>query len=791
MRTVTAFDTETSLIRPGCLAPPLACLTWQHAHDDAPSGLPSLFSHTDERLLPLVRGWLEDCIAGRRVLVGHNIAFDFAVLCEAFPELVPLVFAAYDADAITDTMIRAWLLDNAAGILRGRIAQGNTWRARKYDLESVCKDASGRRLKKDAWRLSYGEFLGVPLEQWPVRAVEVQHAASLLLPVRVALLERLQSTPKSKQPKGTQRAVTALKKEIEGLREMLEGDASRAQEYPLEDATATLEVYCSQERHVSFLRDQYRQSRAYFALYLQSCWGLRTDELGVEILRRETQAELDEAVEELIAGGLLRANGSRDTKAAKARMIEVCKRAGIPVIRADGHVNPDKPCPSQCSCGKVNCRDLGRKAGHKDIYEAFDHPEYCTEHVSLDKDACERIAEFDPLLWRYSEATTLAKVLTNDLEALAGGIIYPVHTRYGFAATGRTTSSKPNIQNQSKRDGIREAFVARPCYVFIEADFPQLELYTLAQCCVTWFGHSKLADTLLAGKDPHTMFAASILRISYDDCAAILKDESHPKHAIAKKTRQQCKPGNFGFAGGMGAETFLATTRKQLGRKAFAELDLDLERAKLLKKQWMEAWPEMRLYFARVEELCSATDNGKSTVEGLFTGLVRGNATYCGVANHGFQALGAACAKQAVWEVAKASYAQPQSPLFGCRPNAFVHDEIIGECPYCPNEFGVDLKAHAAANELARLMVVGANKFLPDVPIALERMEPVMMLRWYKAATSLFRDEEGQVHTKPGAGRVLVPAKAIKDENKKTKVVVDMSFAGRHANAVVLEKVAA
>ena len=93
----------------------------------------------------------------------------------------------------------------------------------------------------------------------------------------------------------------------------------------------------------------------------------------------------------------------------------------------------------------------------------------------------------------------------------------------------------------------------------------------------------------------------------------------------------------------------------------------------------------------------------------LFTKRVRGAATYCAACNNGFQALGADCAKNSGWLIARAAYVDVASPLFNARPVAFVHDEFIAEVDDGP-------RAAVAAHELARLMVEGAKAFQPHGP---------------------------------------------------------------------------
>jgi DNA polymerase-1 len=681
MSRVEALDTETCLIRPALLAPPMVCLTWQRRGE--PAGI--LHHSTAEQHIA------DSLAACDLILVGHNIAYDMAVIAARYPRLVPAIFAAYEADHVTDTGIRQQLLDIAGGVYRGRIGEKGRWLPYKYSLQDLAKRCAGIEIQKDAWRLSYGEFLDTPLAGWPERAREVQDAAREKLgDVVRARLEDV--------------ANKDLEKEAAGLQEMISGDASRCTEYPLDDARATLAVYEAQEPHKRWLDDQYRQARAAFWLHLSSAWGLRTDAAGVEILRSETQAAYDALLDELVQLGLVRADGSRDTKLAKARMIEVCGRDNLTLRRTDSHATPGAKCKGPAG------EDL----------EPGD-PQ-CVEHVTLDADACN--ASDDDVLQNYAELSTLKKVLSNDVEALLKGIAYPVHTRYGLAETGRTTSSGPNIQNLRRKAGIREAFVPRPGKVFAQADYPQLELYTLAQCCVKWVGASKLADALNGGLDPHLAMAAQIVGVSYEEAARRITDDD------IDNARQTAKVANFGFPGGLGIAKLCMFAKKTYG------VDLTLDAAKRLKEQWFATWPEMPHYFARVNALCDTPD-GRANVTTLFTNRVRGAASYCAACNNGFQALGADCAKNAGWLICAAAYTDHDSPLFNSRLVAFVHDEFI-------TEVDDDASAHDAAHELARLMREGANVYLPDVKITAAKMKPLLMNRWSKKAKAVV-DQEGRL----------------------------------------------
>jgi DNA polymerase-1 len=669
---VIAFDTETSLIRPALLAPPLVCVAWQRPGMNA-----GIAHHSDVE--DSLAEWLKEY-----TLVGHNVAYDLAVIAERFPDLRPPIFKAYAEDRVTDTMIRQQLLDIAGGVFRGRLGEKGRWITHEYTLEALAKRNTEIRLLKDGWRLSYSEFLNTPLADWPRRAREVQAAARPRLFELETMIFPDDATAK------------AVSKEVAGLVEMIEGDPDRASEYPLDDARATLAVYLAQEKHAAYLQDQYRQARAAFALHLSSAWGLRTDAVGVELLRSTTQANYDALEEELISLGLIRNDKAktRDTKAAKARMVRVCREEKITLRRTDAHADPN--------CTK--CRD---EAGNP--LPAGD--DACVEHVALDSDACN--ATGDEVLEAYTEASVCKKVLSNDVAALVKGVEYPVHTRYGIAETGRTTSSKPNIQNLRRMAGVREAFVPRTGKVFAAADYPQLELYTLAQCCVSWLGQSKLAEALNRGLDPHLAMAAQIVGVSYEDAKA------HIDTPEIDNARQTAKVANFGFPGGLGIAKLCLFAKKTYN------VDLTLDAAKLLKEQWFATWPEMPHYFARVNALCDTPD-GRASVESLFTKRIRGGASYCAACNNGFQALGADCAKEALWRVAKAQYDDPASPLFNTRTVAFVHDEIIVEAD--------EATAHEAAQALSLEMREAANLYLKDVPIVEAKMKPLLMRRWSKKA---------------------------------------------------------
>ena len=151
-----ALDLETWLIAPGALAPHPVSVAWA---DVASPDQVTLRLWSDPRLLGEMQALL------REGLVGHNVAFDMAVLAQWYPILRPAIWLAYSEGRILDTMLACRLADVAADTV-----------ADTYSLADCCKrllgvDVEGKH-GPDAWRLRYRELTQVPVDQWPDAAVQ-------------------------------------------------------------------------------------------------------------------------------------------------------------------------------------------------------------------------------------------------------------------------------------------------------------------------------------------------------------------------------------------------------------------------------------------------------------------------------------------------------------------------------------------------------------------------------------------------------------------------------------------
>lgn len=150
-----------------------------------------------------------------------------------------------------------------------------------------------------------------------------------------------------------------------------------------------------------------------------------------------------------------------------------------------------------------------------------------------------------------------------------------VHTTYNqaVAATGRLSSSNPNLQNIPTRTDlgreIRKAFVSGAGRRFVSADYSQIELRIMAHLS----GDEGLIAAFLAGKDLHRATAALILGATED--------------AVTKEQRDWAKAVNFGIMYGM--------TSYGLAR----ELGIEPDEAATFIDSYFNTYPRVKEYTER------------------------------------------------------------------------------------------------------------------------------------------------------------------------------------------------
>lgn len=262
--------------------------------------------------------------------------------------------------------------------------------------------------------------------------------------------------------------------------------------------------------------------------------------------------------------------------------------------------------------------------------------------VSTDREACE--ASPLPVMRRYSEYLQLEDAINRELSFLmdSGG---RVHTSYGLADSGRTTSAKPALQNIGNRSGARKAFVAEPGALMVVGDYSMLELSCIAQVCVATGCGDRLARALRSGEDLHSSLGARLA------AAGIQTRDSDPKYL-----RRLAKEANFGFNGGMGEQTLMTTARKR-------GIVMTPEEAKILRNVWKSERPDVLAYHRLIQ---AHLDRTGGLVDHYRSGRVRGGLSFTQAANTLFQGLGADVTLDAFVQLSKAGY----------MPQLFVHDEF-------------------------------------------------------------------------------------------------------------------
>ncbi|MCL2720555.1 MAG: DNA polymerase I [Treponema sp.] len=167
---------------------------------------------------------------------------------------------------------------------------------------------------------------------------------------------------------------------------------------------------------------------------------------------------------------------------------------------------------------------------------------------STDAAALEELAREDPVPALILRHRTLAKLKSTYVDTLAdmADSQSRLHTNFvqTGTATGRLSSREPNLQNIPIRaeEGrrIREAFVAKPGYFLISADYSQIELVILAHLSQDKNLISAFTGNTKTGfQDVHTRTASLIFGI----------DESEVK----SEQRRMAKTINFGVIYGMSA----------------------------------------------------------------------------------------------------------------------------------------------------------------------------------------------------------------------------------------------
>ena len=171
-------------------------------------------------------------------------------------------------------------------------------------------------------------------------------------------------------------------------------------------------------------------------------------------------------------------------------------------------------------------------------------------------DVLDKLAPDYPIVSEILEYRQLTKLKSTYADGLAGFIRADgrIHGTFNqtITATGRISSTEPNLQNIPIRTELgrllRKVFVPEEGYVFVDADYSQIELRILAHCS----GDEQLIQAYQEARDIHRITASQVFHIPFEE--------------VTDLQRRNAKAVNFGIVYGIssfGLSQDLSITRKE------------------------------------------------------------------------------------------------------------------------------------------------------------------------------------------------------------------------------------
>lgn len=205
-------------------------------------------------------------------------------------------------------------------------------------------------------------------------------------------------------------------------------------------------------------------------------------------------------------------------------------------------------------------------------------------------DLAEQDFELPKVIMQYRSLSKLKSTYTDRLPEQINPRTGRIHTSYhqAVAATGRLSSSDPNLQNIPIRTAegrrIRQAFVAPEGYKLLAADYSQIELRIMAHLAKD----EGLLDAFRHGRDVHRATAAEVFGVALDE--------------VTSDQRRSAKAINFGLIYGMSAFGLA----KQIG--------VERKEAQAYIDRYFARYPGVLAYMERTREQAAA----QGFVETLF-----------------------------------------------------------------------------------------------------------------------------------------------------------------------------
>lgn len=210
-----------------------------------------------------------------------------------------------------------------------------------------------------------------------------------------------------------------------------------------------------------------------------------------------------------------------------------------------------------------------------------------TGQYSTSEDELQKLRNKHPIIEKILEQRGLKKLLSTYIDAFPL-LINPksgkIHTSFNqtVAATGRLSSTNPNLQNIPIRDErgkeMRKVFIPDTGCTFVSADYSQIELRIMAHLS----GDKNMLEAFAHGQDIHAATAAKIYKI--------------PIEEVTSDMRRKAKTANFGII--YGISVFGLSER----------LNIPRGEAKELIDGYFETFPQVKEYMD--VSIARARENG-------------------------------------------------------------------------------------------------------------------------------------------------------------------------------------
>lgn len=175
---------------------------------------------------------------------------------------------------------------------------------------------------------------------------------------------------------------------------------------------------------------------------------------------------------------------------------------------------------------------------------------------STSAEVLEKLRDEHPVINKILEYRQLSKLKSTYADGMAVYIKEDgrIHSKFNqtITATGRISSTEPNLQNIPIRmelgRQIRKVFIPRDGYVFVDADYSQIELRILAHLSAD----EKLIEAYNSNQDIHRITASQVFHVPFED--------------VTDQMRRNAKAVNFGIVYGIssfGLSQDLSISRKE------------------------------------------------------------------------------------------------------------------------------------------------------------------------------------------------------------------------------------